>query len=73
MTIFEELYPFLDLYTGCLKIYDFDTADVLYKSDKGYNIDPMADEFADCEVNDIYVEGGCLIIQITYSFHEIQE
>ena len=68
--VFSELYPFIDIYADRLKIYDIDTGDILYDSDKG---DEWVTDYDDCEVDNAHIENGCLVIDIVYSFHVIEE
>lgn len=68
--LFSDLYPFLSKFWGSIKIYDTDTGSLLFKVPTDGE---LPTDFDDCEVAECYRGQTDLIIEIVYSFHEIQK
>lgn len=69
--VFSDFYDFLSRYSGPLKLVDRETGELLYRS----NTDgaELPSDYADCEVGISYIKDGALVIEVNYTFHEIQE
>ena len=69
MTLWD-FEAFLSRFDGNIKLIDMGTGSFLYKCGAD---DTIPDDYWDCEVGISYIERDTLVIEVNYTFHEIQE